>query len=146
MLAKPRKLKVFLSCVTSEFGSYRQKLHDSLSDVCDVLIQENFVKNTESIRQGDSLLESLRRGIEGCDAVVHLVGKARGYQPTERHVARLSLPDLVAHVRRSTGVSNRWRLPSATQWEAWLAISQVVIGKGGHVPLYVYRVANPACP
>ena len=142
MLAKPRKLKVFLSCVTSEFGSYRQKLHDSLSDVCDVLIQENFVKNTESIRQGVSLLESLRRGIEGCDAVVHLVGKARGYQPTERHVARLSLPDLVAHVRRSTGVSNRWRLPSATQWEAWLAISQVVIGKGGHVPLYVYRATD----
>jgi tetratricopeptide (TPR) repeat protein len=105
-------MKLFLSCVSSEFKSYRLKLANQLEALrghsFEVKVQEDFKQ------EGFTLLELLADYIRGCDLVIHLAGDACGACPTPDHVqtflSRLGdtpsvpLPDL-----------------SYTQWEYELA-------------------------
>ena len=108
-------MKVFLSCVSSEFASYRTGLAAQLAalkpgeDPIEVKIQEDF-------SQGPfTLLERLAEYVRGCDAVVHLAGVVCGARPTPEHVRAL-------YARMG------WTLPvllperSYTQWEVQLAL------------------------
>ena len=124
-----KKLKVFVSCVSSEFGLYRMQLKAALSDFCEVLIQEDFIGRDRSIRDGRTLLEALAGCIRTCDAVIHIVGEARGDEPEAAHLLRFSQsePELsIALKGRAAGVRSRDRRAfhsrSFTQCEAIFAI------------------------
>jgi tetratricopeptide (TPR) repeat protein len=105
-------MKLFLSCVSSEFKSYRLKLANHLA----AARGESFtVKVQEDFQQGGfTLLEYLADFIRGCDLVIHLVGDACGARPEPEHVRALL---------RSLGQTPSDPLPtwSYTQWEYHLA-------------------------
>src|ERR1700729_475369 len=63
-------VKLFLSCVSDEFGDYRDALRSALTRLnVDVKIQEEFQN-----RGGDTLA-MLEDYIESCDVVVHFAGE-----------------------------------------------------------------------
>ena len=105
-------MKVFLSCVSSEFRSYRLKLANQLGALkgqpCEVKVQEDFEQG------GFTLLDKLADYIRACDLVIHIVGDVCGARPTAEHVRAL-----FAHL----GLSAPEPLPerSYTQWEFDLA-------------------------
>jgi len=113
-------VKLFLSCVSNEFGAYRDALRRALTlPNVEVKIQEDFKP------QGGDTLGMLEDYIAKCDAIVHFVGDMVGSAP-----APPSVDDLLA---RQTGLAaalaakglTREALGSLTytQWEAWLAIA-----------------------
>ena len=72
-------MKILLSCVSTEFKSYRLKLANQLGALkghpYEVKVQEDF-------QQGEyALLEHLADYVQNCDLVIHLVGEASGAQP-----------------------------------------------------------------
>jgi Domain of unknown function (DUF4062) len=74
-------VKIFLSCVSDEFGDYRDELRDALTRLnVEVKIQENFKP------QGGDTLRMLQEYIEGCDAVVHFAGEMAGSAPASSSV------------------------------------------------------------
>jgi hypothetical protein len=77
-------MKLFLSCVSSEFKSYRLKLANHLAatkgGALEVKVEEDFHQ------AGFTLLEQLAENIRGCDLVVHLVGDAYVTRPEPEHV------------------------------------------------------------
>jgi tetratricopeptide (TPR) repeat protein len=78
-------MKVFLSCVTREFGSCRLRLAEQLSalpapNTFEVKVQEDFVQG------GFTLLDQLAAYIRDCDLVIHLAGNLAGARPSEEHV------------------------------------------------------------
>ena len=77
-------MKVFLSCVTREFGSYRQRVAAQLA----ALPRQAFeVKVQEDFQQGSfTLLEQIGAYIRECDLVLHLVGDSSGARPSPEHV------------------------------------------------------------
>jgi formylglycine-generating enzyme required for sulfatase activity len=122
--------KIFLSCVTNEFGPHREMLTKDLSlpDV-KVQVQEDFVEG------GHSTLEKLDEYIKGCAAVIHLIGYATGSMPAPTEVAALlkkhsdfsqRIPCLKEPLKKNPSSL------SYTQWEAWLAIYH-------SIPCYVYQ-------
>lgn len=124
--------RIFLSCASHEFRSYRDALSSSLTQPgVEVRRQEDFVNS------GLTTLEKLDAYIHGCDAVIHLIGDSVGSYPSAPQVNSFlsSYPDFVAKLEidellESPGLSY-------TQWEAWLAIYH---GK----PLGIYRAADRA--
>jgi tetratricopeptide (TPR) repeat protein len=105
--------RVFLSCVSSEFRSYRLKLANQLGALKG---QPYLVKVQEDFDQGGyTLLEKLGDYVRGCDLVIHLVGDGCGARPTAEHVRAMFA---------RLGVSAPEPLPdcSYTQWEYRLAI------------------------
>ena len=80
-------MKVFLSCVSTEFKSYRLKLANQLGALkdhpCEVKVQEDFQQG------GFTLLDKLADYIRECDLVIHLAGDACGARPTPEHVRAL---------------------------------------------------------
>ena len=72
--------KLFMSCVSSEFKSYRLKLANHLAAAkggsFEIKVQEDFQQG------GFTLLDKLAEYIRECDAVIHLVGDACGARPT----------------------------------------------------------------
>lgn len=103
--ARPR---VFVSAVSKELGSYRE-------EVARVLRRKELeVRDQEHFRQGPAtLLEQLRDYVEGCDAVVLLVGDRCGAFPTAEHVAALGPVAAFDRYRERTGAA----VASYTQWE-----------------------------
>jgi tetratricopeptide (TPR) repeat protein len=105
-------MRIFLSCVTREFGSYRQRLASHLlalpRHAFEVKVQEDFQQG------GFTLLDRLGAYIRECDLVLHLVGDFAGARPSPEHVqnmfARLgeTAPDPLPEL-------------SYTQWEYELA-------------------------
>src|SRR5271156_622707 len=79
-------VKLFLSCVSDEFGDYREALRHALTlpNVA-VKIQEDFKP------QGGDTLRMLQEYIEQCEAVVHFAGDMDGSTPK-----RSSVDDLLA--------------------------------------------------
>jgi hypothetical protein len=77
-------MKVFLSCVTREFGSYRQRLAAQLAALphhdFDVRVQEDFQQG------GFTLLDQLAMYLRECDLVLHLLGDGCGARPSREHV------------------------------------------------------------
>jgi len=112
-------VQLFLSCVSDEFGVYRDELRRKLTRPnVEVKIQEDFKA------LGGDTLSMLEEYIEHCDAVVHFAGDMTGSTPKDFGVAELLArrPDLKTRlpplgVALDAGVS-----VSYTQWEAWLAI------------------------
>ena len=105
-------MKLFLSCVSSEFKSYRLKLANHLAAArggsFEIKVQEDFQQG------GFTLLEQLADYLRGCDVVIHLVGDACGARPGPEHVTALlrSLGETASDPRPE------W---SYTQWEYHLA-------------------------
>ena len=105
-------MNLFLSCVSSEFKSYRLKLANHLAAArggsFEIKVQEDFQQG------GFTLLEQLAEYLRGCDAVIHLVGDACGARPEPEHVTALlrSLGETAGDPRPE------W---SYTQWEYHLA-------------------------
>lgn len=116
-------VKLFLSCVSAEFGDYREVLRRNLTNpYVEVKIQEDF-KNSAG-----ATLEMLAQYIAACDVVIHFVGDMSGLLP-----APSSVDDLLNNrPRLRDGLASKDMGRDAlvsltyTQWEAWLAI---VLGK-----------------
>ncbi len=112
-------VQLFLSCVSDEFGAYRDTLRGALTRPnVEVKIQEDF-----KALGGDTLMK-LEAYIKRCEAVVHIVGDMTGSPPKDfglqaflsRHPdIKTKLPPLGAAIDGGAAVSY-------TQWEAWLAL------------------------
>ena len=115
-------VQLFLSCVSGEFGVYREPLRRALTlpDVA-VNIQEDFKP------QGGDTLSMLMAYIAPCAAVVHFVGDMPGAQQPNFSSTR-SFGDIpTSRPAPPLGEAIDQGKPiSYTQWEAWLA----VYGKG----------------
>jgi tetratricopeptide (TPR) repeat protein len=112
-------VKLFLSCVSDEFGEYRDELRRALArpDV-EVKIQEDFKS-----RGGDTLA-MLEDYIESCDVVVHFAGEMAGSGPASSSVDDLlrRRPELAARLAEKGMDREALGRLTYTQWEAWLAI------------------------
>jgi len=106
-------MKVFLSCVSSEFGHIASKLANQLGalkgEPYEVKVQEDFEQG------GFTLLDMLADYVRECDLVIHLVGDACGARPTAEHVRTM-----FAHL--SVPAPEPLPARSYTQWEYELAV------------------------
>jgi len=112
-------IKLFLSCVSDEFGAYRDALRKALTRPnVEVKIQEDFKP------QGGDTLRMLEEYIEKCEAVVHFVGDMAGSTPAATGVDDLlgRRPGLEARFAEKGLGRDALKTLSYTQWEAWLAI------------------------
>jgi hypothetical protein len=76
--------RLFLSCATSEFGSYRELLTGDLKrPTLEVKVQADFGVT------GRTTLEKLDKYIKTCDGMVHLIGGATGASAETPAVERL---------------------------------------------------------
>lgn len=119
------RAQYFISCVSTEFRSYRSQLKDRLTT------NERIVKVQEDLPDdGFKLLERLVRYIRTSEGVVHIVGLSTGKCPTGSEVKQL----LTDHPGLAETLRIEDRMPggtadeldgctiSYTQWEALLAI------------------------
>jgi Domain of unknown function (DUF4062) len=68
-----KSVKLFLSCVSNEFRSYRDALQPELTSLSiEVAAQERFVA------LGGNTLSKLDAYIQRCDVVVHIAGNQAG--------------------------------------------------------------------
>ena len=114
-----RGVKLFLSCVSGEFGVYRDALRHALTRPnVEVKIQEDFKA------LGGDTLRMLEDYIAQCEAVVHFVGEMAGSTPVATNVDDLLKRRTDLPVRLAEKGMGREALASLTytQWEAWLAI------------------------
>ena len=82
-------VKLFISCVSGEFGAYRDALRHALTRPnVEVKIQEDFKP------LGGDTLHVLEDYIEQCEAVVHLVGDIAGSAPAKSSVEEVRRPAL----------------------------------------------------
>ena len=112
-------VKLFLSCVSDEFGAYRDELRRKLTRPnVEVKIQEDF-----KLLGGDTL-KMLEDYIAQCEAVVHFVGDMAGSSPAPTTVDDLLTrrPDLAARLADKGMLREALASLTYTQWEAWLAI------------------------
>ncbi len=111
---------IFLSAVTAEFGSYRNKLRQDLTGHIDsVMVQEDLIVT------GTETLDMLDVHIRKCNLAVHLVGDMLGALAKEpslevirQHYPKMGekLPQLAPFLKPGAPAL------SYTQWEAWLAL------------------------
>ena len=114
-----QSVKLFLSCVSDEFGAYRDELRRKLTRPnVEVKIQQDFKA------LGGDTLSMLEEYIERCDAVVHFAGDMTGSAPKDFGVAELLVrrPDLKARLPPLGAALDAGAKISYTQWEAWLAV------------------------
>ena len=112
-------VKLFLSCVSDEFGAYRDELRRKLTRPnVEVKIQEDF-----KLLGGDTL-KMLEDYIAQCEAVVHFVGDMAGSSPAPTTVDDLLTrrPHLAAQLADKGMGREALASLTYTQWEAWLAI------------------------
>jgi tetratricopeptide (TPR) repeat protein len=112
-------VKLFLSCVSDEFGDYRDALRSALTRLnVEIKIQEDFQN-----RGGDTLA-MLEDYVEGCDVVVHFAGEMAGSAPASSSVDDLlrRRPELAARLAEKGMDREALGRLTYTQWEAWLAI------------------------
>ncbi|MFN9387082.1 MAG: NB-ARC domain-containing protein, partial [Cyanobacteriota bacterium] len=113
------RVQLFLSTVSVEFLSYRERLRHSLTrpDV-EVKVQEDFIVS------GDETLEMLDTYIQGCDGVIHLVGDMTGAMAKPQSVAAIAsrYPELASRLPLADFLQPDGPSLSYTQWEAWLAL------------------------
>jgi tetratricopeptide (TPR) repeat protein len=119
-MSAPSHKQIFLSAVSAEFRSYRDLLASDLNGPhLDVKVQEDFVVT------GGTTLEKLDTYIQGCDAVLHLIGDATGAVPPSAAVQaiRKRYPDLLQRLPAlADAIDIDPPVISHTQWEAYLAI------------------------
>ena len=113
------RVQLFLSTVSAEFRSYRDRLRHLLTrpDV-EVKVQEDFIVT------GDETLEMLDTYIQGCDGVIHLVGDMTGAMAKPQSVAAIAAryPELASRLPLAEFLQADGPSLSYTQWEAWLAL------------------------
>ena len=77
-------VRLFISCVSGEFGVYRDALrHELTRPNVEVKIQEDFKA------LGGDTLKMLAEYVEQCEAVVHFVGDMSGSRPAASSVGDL---------------------------------------------------------
>jgi len=111
-------VQLFLSCVSDEFGTYRDALRGALTRPnVEVKIQEDFKA------LGGDTLSVLEEYIEQRDPVVHFVGEMTGSAPAASIVDNLlgRRPDFEAALAKIGMAREALAALSYTQWEAWLA-------------------------
>lgn len=112
--------QLFLSCVSTEFRTYRELLRSNLTQPnLTVQIQEDFMAG------GVPTLDKLDTYIQNCDAVIHLVGQGLGSRAKPRSLKylRTTYPDLPLRFPALKDFLDPARPSlSYTQWEAWLAL------------------------
>ncbi|MGD1038256.1 MAG: tetratricopeptide repeat protein [Roseiarcus sp.] len=116
-------VQLFISCVSKEFGDYREPLRRLLTrDNVEVKVQEDFKDF------GGVMLAKLDRYIGGCSAVVHIVGDMTGAAPPDVEVRALLAhhPDLPDRFAPLGAALRACEAISYTQWEAWLALAHGV--------------------
>ena len=112
-------VRLFISCVSGEFGAYRDTLRHALTRPnVEVKIQEDFKP------AGGDTLRTLEEYIEHCDAIVHFVGDISGSTPAPSSVEELLArrPTLQVKLERKGLTREALARLTYTQWEAWLAI------------------------
>ena len=112
-------VKLFLSAVSTEFRSYRERLRHLLTRPnVEVKVQEDFVIT------GNETLEMLDSYIQVCDGVIHLVGDMTGAMASASSAAAMQAryPNLVTWLHFGEGNEDAATLLPYTQWEAWLAL------------------------
>ena len=112
-------VKLFLSCVSDEFGMYRKALDNALTRPnVETKIQEQFKG------LGGDTLAMLEDYIESCDVVVHFIGDMAGSTPKPNSVDDLlrRRPELAARLAEKGMTREDLGRLTYTQWEAWLAI------------------------
>jgi tetratricopeptide (TPR) repeat protein len=112
-------VKLFLSCVSGEFGAYRDALRHALTRPnVEVKIQEDFKA------LGGDTLKMLAEYVEQCEAVVHFVGDMTGSTPAASSVDDLlrRSPELETRLGEKGLGRDALGTLTYTQWEAWLAI------------------------
>jgi hypothetical protein len=112
-------VKLFLSCVSDEFGDDRDALRSALTRPnVEIKIQEDFKP------KGGDTLRMLQEYIEGCDVVVHFAGEMAGSAPASSSVDDLlrRLPELGTRLTAKGMDREALGRLTYTQWEAWLAI------------------------
>lgn len=114
-----RGVRLFISCVSDEFGAYRDALRHALTwPNVEVKIQEDFKA------LGGDTLHMLEDYIEQCEAVVHFVGEMMGSTPAAASVDDLirRRPEFDARLAAKGLGRGALNALTYTQWEAWLAI------------------------
>jgi hypothetical protein len=89
-------VKLFLSCVSDEFGDYRDELRRALTRPnVETKIQEDFQA------MGGDTLALLETYVESCDVVVHFIGDMAGSTPKPTSVDDLlkRRPELAARLK-----------------------------------------------
>ena len=112
-------VQLFLSCVSDEFGVYRDALRSALTRPnVEVKIQEDF-----KAPGGDTPMK-FEAYIRRCEAVVHFVGDMTGSAPPAFSVDELLArrPDLKTRLPPLGAALDAGDPISYTQWEAWLAL------------------------
>jgi hypothetical protein len=112
-------VKLFLSCVSDEFGDYRDELRGALTRPnVEVKILEDFQA------LGGDTLAMLETYVESCDVVVHFFGDMAGSAPKPSSVDDLlkRRPELAARLADKGMDRGALGRLTYTQWEAWLAI------------------------
>jgi hypothetical protein len=112
-------VKLFLSCVSHEFGAEREALRHELTGLTvDVAVQEDFIS------LGVDTLSKLHAYIRQCDVVVHLAGDMAGAKSRPAVVdGFLTLqPGLAAWLTEKSLARDALAGLTYTQWEAWLAL------------------------
>jgi tetratricopeptide (TPR) repeat protein len=112
-------VKLFLSCVSDEFGGYRDELRRALTRPnVEIKIQEDFQA------LGGDTLAMLETYVESCDVVVHFFGDMAGSAPKPSSVDDLlkRRPELAARLADKGMDRGALGRLTYTQWEAWLAI------------------------
>src|SRR5271169_4648447 len=113
-------VRIFLSTVSSEFRSYRDRLAEKLKRPnLSVHVQEDF------IAAGTETLDKLDDYIGECEAVIHIVGDMTGAMAGPSAVSSIAAryPDLAPRYPvLADALSTSTPALSYTQWEAFLAL------------------------
>jgi hypothetical protein len=112
-------VKLFLSCVSDEFGDDRDELRRAMTRPnVEIKIQEDFQN------LGGDTLAMLEEYVAACDVVVHFIGDMAGSTPKPTSVDALlkRRPELAARLTEKGMDRAALGRLTYTQWEAWLAI------------------------
>ncbi|MCX6851037.1 MAG: DUF4062 domain-containing protein [Verrucomicrobia bacterium] len=123
--------RVFISCVTAEFGAYRTEIARIFRRAdWEVKIQEEFRQVPEDT------IQKLSDYIRSCDVVIHLIGEGVGAMADPRSVAAFlrNFPDYLTTMKEVEDFATVEI--SYTQWELFLAIYH-------NKSIYVYHASQP---
>jgi hypothetical protein len=112
-------VKLFISCVSDEFRTYRDQLANRLRRPnVEVIVQEDFKDQGEATVANDDVY------IQACDAVIHLAGDMTGFLATKGSIAAIlaKYPDITEKLPPLRELLERGEQISYTHWEAWLAL------------------------
>ncbi|MFO0977729.1 MAG: SUMF1/EgtB/PvdO family nonheme iron enzyme [Planctomycetaceae bacterium] len=109
---------LFLSSVTSEFGSFRQRIAIFLQRTKSIHVRHQ----DDFFQRGVTTLRMLEEEICASSIVIHLIGKETGWSPPVEQVDEFLQrhPDFLREFPQLADDVNSG-LISATQWESWLA-------------------------